>query len=75
MTNTDGSPLTNLAGYKVYWGTASGVYQDRRVINNAAATTSVVSNLAPGRWYFAVSALNASGAESQKSNEASKLIP
>jgi hypothetical protein len=75
LTNTDGSPLTNLAGYKVYWGTASGVYQEQRVINNAGATTSIVDNLAPGRWYFAVSALSASGAESQKSNQATKLIP
>ena len=74
ITNTDGSPLTDLAGFKVYWGTASGVYQNQRVINNAAATTSVVSDLAAGRWYFAVSALDMSGAESGKSNEASKLL-
>jgi hypothetical protein len=73
-TNTDGSPLTDLAGFKVYWGTASGVYQEQRTINNPAATTTVVSNLTSGRWYFAVTALDTSGAESGKSNQASKLI-
>ena len=73
-THTDGSPLTGLVGFKVYWGTASGVYQNQRVISNAAATSSVVTDLAAGRWYFAVSALHVSGTESGKSNEASKLI-
>jgi hypothetical protein len=58
----------------VYWGTARGDYQNQRVINNAAATSSVVTDLAAGRWYFAVSALHVGGTESGKSNEASKLI-
>jgi hypothetical protein len=73
-TNTDGSPLTDLAGFKVYWGTASGLYQEQRIVNNPAATTWVVNNLTAGRWYFAVSAVDLSGAESGKSSEASKLI-
>ncbi len=28
--NTDGSPLTDLAGYRVYWGTSSGNYPELR---------------------------------------------
>lgn len=68
--NTDGSPLTNLAGYRIYWGMAPGVYPNARLIENPGATSAVVPNLAPGAWYFAVSALNALGRESDFSNVA-----
>ena len=33
-TNVDGSPLTDLAGFKVYWGTVSGTYFGVKVIGN-----------------------------------------
>jgi len=35
----------------------------------------VVEQLSPATWYFAVSALNAQGVESTRSNVASKTIP
>jgi hypothetical protein len=73
-TNTDGTPLTNLAGYRVRWGTAAGNYPNSVTLNNAGLATYVVSNLAPGTYYFVVTALNSAGAESQFSNMASKTI-
>jgi hypothetical protein len=72
--NTDGSPLTNLAGYRVYWGPAVGNYTGSVTLNTAGLTSYVVQNLAPGRYYFAVSALNSSGVESTLSNSATKMV-
>ena len=73
--NADGSPLTNLAGYKVYWGTSPGSYPNSVTLNNPGLTTYVVDNLVSGTYYFVVTALNTLGAESQMSNSASKTIP
>jgi len=71
---TDGSPLTNLSGYKVYWGTASRKYTESAEINNPGTTTYVVENLGPGTYYFATTAIASDGLESTYSNEASKTI-
>jgi hypothetical protein len=43
-------------------------------LNNAGLTSYVVQNLAPGMYFFAVSALNSLGVESELSNTASKAI-
>jgi hypothetical protein len=72
--NTDGSPLTNLAGYRVYWGPAAGNYPNSLTLNNAGLTSYVVSNLAPGTYHFVVAARNSAGAESAVSNSGSKTI-
>jgi hypothetical protein len=73
-TNTDGSALTNLAGYRVYWGTTAGTYPNSVTLNNAGLTSYVVSSLAPGTYHFAIAALNSAGVESAKSNSSSKTI-
>jgi hypothetical protein len=72
--NTDGSTLTNLAGYRIYWGSAAGNYTNSTTVNTAGLTSYVVENLAPGTYYFAVSALSSSGVESALSNAATKTI-
>jgi hypothetical protein len=72
--NTDGSSLTNLAGYRVYWGPAAGNYPNSVTLNNAGLASYVVSNLAPGTYYFVVSARNSAGTESAMSNVGSKTI-
>jgi hypothetical protein len=71
--NVDGSPLTNLTGYKVYWGTAPRTYSANASVSGAG-TTSYTTNLAAGTWYFAVSAVDSTGAESARSNEVSKTV-
>jgi hypothetical protein len=64
---------TNLAGYKIYVGTSSGVYSS--AVNVGNVTTYAVTNLGIGTtYYFAVSAFNSSGIESGFSNEVSKSI-
>jgi hypothetical protein len=72
--NTDGSPLTNLAGYKVYWGVTPGTYVTSVTVNNPGLTSYAVGNLTPNTWHFAVTALNTVGTESVLSNSASKTI-
>jgi hypothetical protein len=70
---TDGTSLTNLAGFKIYYGVSSGTYSD--VVDAGMTTSYTISGLAPGTYYFAVRAYDASGNESGYSNEASKTIP
>jgi hypothetical protein len=72
--NTDGTALTNLAGYKVYWGTAPGSYPHSATITNVGLSSYVVDQLTPATWYFSMSALNSTGVESALSNAASKVI-
>jgi hypothetical protein len=74
-TNTNGTALTNLAGYRVRWGPAVGNYPNVVTLNNAGLTAYVVENLVPGTYYFVVTALSSTGVESQFSNVASKTIP
>lgn len=72
--NTDGSALTNLSGYKIYWGTALGTYPNSVTLSNPGLTSYVVDNLVPGTYYFVATALNSVGVESTFSSAASKTI-
>lgn len=73
-SNTDGSPLTNLAGYVVRYGTAPDALDIQVRIDNPGLVTYVVSNLAPATWYFQVVAYNSLGVESSPSATGSKTI-
>ena len=73
ITNTDGTDLTDLAGYKLYYGTSPGTYDS--VIDAAKVTTYTVSDLTPATYYFAVTAYDEGGNESNYSNEVSKTVP
>jgi len=72
--NEDGSPLTDLAGYRVHYGTSASNLSMRVDVGNPAMTSVVVQNLAQGTWYFAISAYTHQGAESSRSNVVSKVI-
>ena len=63
-------PLTDLAGYKLYYGTSSGNYGSPIDVNNV--TTYTISNLTVGSYYFVVTAYDLSGNESDYSNEVVK---
>jgi hypothetical protein len=73
-TRTDGTPLTNLAGFRIYYGTSANALGQRLEIRNPSISTAVVENLTPGTWYFAASAVDADGQESYLSGTASKTI-
>ena len=64
---------TDLAGYKVYAGTASGSYSTTVDVGNV--TTFKLINLLQGHtYYFAITAYDTAGNESGYSNEVSKTI-
>jgi len=72
--NTDGSPLNNLAGYKIYWGTQQGSYSNSVTVANPGLATYVVDQLTPAQWFFVVTAYSSTGVESSFSNAASKQV-
>lgn len=74
--NTDGSPLTDLAGFIVYYGlTQGGPYTTEEQINDPAAVGLITQDISPdGMYYFVVTAFDSSGNESAFSNEVSKEI-
>jgi hypothetical protein len=63
--NADGTPLTDLAGYNIRFGTSPGVLDRLVEVRNPGITTFVVDDLAPATWYFAISSVNSEGIESQ----------
>jgi hypothetical protein len=73
--NTDGTLITNLAGYRVHYGTAPGQYTESVQLPSPGLRSVVIEDLAPARWYFAVKAYNSAGVESNFSTSVNKLIP
>jgi hypothetical protein len=73
-SNSDGSTLTNLAGYRIHYGTASNSLTQTVQVANVGLTSYTLTNLTGGAWYFGVSAYTSSGQESALSNVASKQI-
>jgi hypothetical protein len=72
--NEDGSPLDDLAGYRIYYGETSGAYDKTITVNGQGQTNYVVEGLLPRTYYFAVTAYTSSGLESGYSNEASATV-
>lgn len=72
-TNADGSPLTDLQGYNIYYGSVSGSYSSQAYVGNPGISTYVVENLLPQTYYFVATAINSSGVESAFSNEIARL--
>jgi hypothetical protein len=63
--NTDGTPLTDLTGYTIYYGTQPGVYTKSQSVDDPSAAHAVIRGLQPGVHYFvAISANNAAGRHS-----------
>ena len=70
----DPSPDPSVVGYQIYYGEQSGVYP--HFLETGSETTATIGGLCPGiTYYFAATALNASGLQSDFSNEASYTIP
>ena len=72
--NTDGSSLTNLAGYRISYGTSPTALTQTVQVANAGITRYTMSNLSPGTYYFAVRAYTSGGTESGNSNVSSKVV-
>jgi hypothetical protein len=70
----EASPDTNVTGYKIYYGTASGVYT--QTASPDTVTQATIAGLTPGVTYFFVAtALDVSGLESDYSPECAFAMP
>jgi len=72
--NTDGTPLTDLAGYSVHYGTSASALTSVVVLADPGQTSYVVTPLSSGTWYFAVAAYTTGGVQGELSNVATKTI-
>lgn len=72
-TNEDGSSITDLAGYRVYYGEIPGDYNNVITLGNYSSCS--ISNLPQGvDIYFVVTAFDSYGNESSFSNEVSAVL-
>ena len=75
LLNTDGTSLTGVTGYRIYYGPSPANLPDSILVPGAGATSHVISGLTPGTHYFAVATLDSVGVASDLSNAASKTVP
>ena len=73
-SNTNGSALTDLAGYRIYYGSGPSELTQTVQLNSVGLQTYVIDGLEPGTWYFAIVAVTTNGLESSLSNIAVKTI-
>jgi hypothetical protein len=72
--NTDGSALTNLAGYRIYYGTGADALTEVIELPTVGITAYVIDNLTAGTYYFSIRAYTSAGIESALSNVVSDTI-
>lgn len=73
-SNTDGTALTNLAGYRIAYGTSANALTQTIQVSNPSVTNYSIDNLSPGTYYFSVRAYTSNGTESANSNVYSKVV-
>jgi hypothetical protein len=71
--NSNGSTLTDLRGYRIYFGTSPGSLT-QMVEVGTGLTSYVVTNLSPATYYFSMTAYNSLNEESSRSNPVSKAV-
>jgi hypothetical protein len=74
MAKGDGSPLDDLAGYRIVYGRSPDDLDHSVYIGDPAQTSYEFTDLPQGVWYFAVIALNANGLEGPPTPPAMKSI-
>jgi hypothetical protein len=74
LSKVDGSPLDDLAGYRILYGQHASDLDQSVLIDDPAITSFEFTALEPGIWYFAVVAVNASGLEGPPTIMATKSI-
>lgn len=71
--NDDGSRLTNLAGYRISYGTQGGT-RPTTVQVGPNVTRHTLTGLGSGSWFFSVKAFNTEGRESAASNVVERVV-
>lgn len=73
-SNTDGTALTNLARYKIRYGTNRSSLDKSVLVDDPARRSLTINSLTAGTWYFSVRAINSANVESADSNLGSKAV-
>jgi hypothetical protein len=73
-TNTDGAALTDLSGYRIYYGADAEELSESVQLTSVGLQTYVIDGLGTGTWYFAIKAVTSTGVESALSEIVSKTI-
>jgi len=74
VTKVNGSPLDDLAGYRIMYGRSADDLDRSVFIDGAQVRSYEFAELEGGIWYFAVVAVNANGLEGPPSTAAMKSI-
>ena len=70
----DGAPLTDLAGFRLYYGRSSGDYEET-VELQAGLSSYVIEGLSAGTtWYFSATAYRSNGMESDLAPEIAYFV-
>ena len=64
--NIDGTPLTDLAGYRIYYGRLPDAPSEKLEVADPNTTSTSIGGLASGTWYFSMSSFTRSGVESER---------
>ncbi len=72
--NEDGTPLTDLAGYRIYYGMVSGDYTETVILDSPGLTSYVLDRLAPGQYFLVMTAIDGTAQESRYTPELA-LVP
>ena len=72
--NVDGTPLTDIGGYRVVYGISATSLTNSISVPDANSTSYVITGLSPGVYYFAITTLNSSGIESTASNPSEAIV-
>jgi hypothetical protein len=73
-TNTDGAALTDLSGYRIYYGMNPDDLTQTVQLTGVGLQTYVIDGLGTGTWYFAIKAVTSTGVESALSDVVSKTF-
>jgi hypothetical protein len=69
--NEDGTALTDLAGYRIYYGTTTARYSEEVTLNSPGTNSYVIENLAAGKYFLVMTSVNSGGVESKYTPEIS----
>ncbi len=61
--------LSEIVGYKIYYGTSQGQYPNNVTVNDGSAVNYIFQNFNADTYYFVLTTLDSDGRESQFSTE------
>jgi hypothetical protein len=74
LTNADGSTITDLAGYRIYYGRDAAELDELVVIDNPGISRWVIEGLQPATWHFTMTSINEAGLESARTPVLSREV-